>query len=295
MKKLGGAFTVTITPFTGDGRRIESGVLRDFVDWQIGQGVAGLIPLGSTGEFLSLTDQERHEVAKTVIDQAKGRIPIVVGTGAECATDVIRYSLDAQELGADAVIVIPPFYSTPTDDELYRHYEMIGNALSIPIMLYNNPATANIDMLPATIARLSGIANVCYVKESTFDPTRIREILRLTAGKMEVFGGIMGYESFLNGAVGWTAVTANAMPRACQDLYRLCVTDPDLPAALQLYERITPLIDLVGQHRYVSATKAVLELMGLPVGPPRSPRLPLAGEDLAWARRVVSGLGLQFP
>jgi 4-hydroxy-tetrahydrodipicolinate synthase len=162
------------------------------------------------------------------------------------------------------------------------------------VMLYNNPATANIDMLPATIARLSEIPNVSYVKESTLDPTRIREILRLAADRMAVFGGIMGYESFLNGAVGWTAVAANAMPRACQDLYRLCVTEPDLPAARRLYQRITPLIDLVGQHRYVSATKAVLELMGLPVGPPRSPRLRCSGDDLGWARKVVDDLGLKF-
>jgi 4-hydroxy-tetrahydrodipicolinate synthase len=294
MKKLGGTFTMAITPFSGDGRRLEEGVLRDFVDWQIEQGVAGLIPLGSTGEFLSLSDEERHRVAKIVIDQAGRRVPVVIGAGAECATDVIRYSLDAQELGADAVMVIPPFYATPTAEELYRHYESIGAALSIPLMLYNNPATANIDMLPATIAKLSEIPNVAYVKESTLDPTRVREILRLSADRIAVFGGIMGYESFLNGAVGWTAVAANAMPRACQDMYRLCVAEPDLPAARRLYQRITPLIDLVGQHRYVSATKAVLELMGLPVGPPRSPRLRFAGDDLQWARRVVADLGLTF-
>jgi 4-hydroxy-tetrahydrodipicolinate synthase len=294
MKKLGGTFTMAITPFTGDGRRIEEGVLRDFVDWQIEQGVAGLIPLGSTGEFLSLADDERHQVAKIVIQQARGRVPVVIGTGAESAPDVVRYSLDAQELGADAVMVIPPFYATPTEDELYWHYQTIGEALSIPVMLYNNPATANVDMQPATIARLSQIPNVSYVKESTLDPTRIREILRLSADRMAVFGGIMGYESFMNGAVGWTAVGANAMPRACSDMYRYCVTEPDPLAARQLYQRITPLIDLVGQHRYVSATKAVLQLMGLPVGPPRSPRLPFAGEDLAWARRVVAELGLKF-
>lgn len=285
---------MAITPFTGDGRRVEEGVLRDFVDWQIEQGVAGLIPLGSTGEFLSLTDPERRQVAKTVIMQARRRVPVVVGTGAESATDVIRYSLEAQELGADAVMVIPPFYATPTDEELYRHYAAIGEALSIPVMLYNNPATANIDMLPAMIARLSEIPNVSYVKESTLDPTRIREILRLSGDRMAVFGGIMGYESFMNGAVGWTAVGANAMPQACQDMYRHCVSEPDGQAARQLYQRITPLIDLVGGHRYVSATKAVLELMGLPVGPPRSPRLPFAGEDLAWARRVVAELGLKY-
>ncbi len=124
------------------------------------------------------------------------------------------------------------------------------------------------------------------------DATRVRDILRLSNGRMSVFGGIMGYESFVNGAVGWTAVGCNLMPREFSDMYRLSVEQRDLAAASDLYDRIKPVIDLVGQDRYVSATKKALALMGLPVGPPRPPRLPVSGDTLAWTERVVRDLGL---
>lgn len=294
MSTLKGTFTVTVTPFTADGRKIEKSVLRDFVDWQIEKGAHGLIPVASTGEFLSLSDEERRQVAATVIEQANKRVPVVVGAGAECTWDAVRYSREAEELGADGVIVIPPFYSTPTDEELYQHYKTIGEAISIPVMLYNNPATTNVDMLPPFIARLSEIDNVSYVKESTMDATRVRDIIRLSDERLTVFGGIMGYESFLNGAIGWTAVGCNLMPGAFSDMYRHCVEKVDLDAARELYRRILPVIDLVGQHRYVSATKQALELMGLPVGPPRPPRLPSSGDELAWVKRTVRDLELTF-
>lgn len=126
------------------------------------------------------------------------------------------------------------------------------------------------------------------------DATRVRDIIRLSDDRIAVFGGIMGYESFLNGAVGWTAVGCNLMPKAFSEMYRHCVEKVDLDAARDLYQKISPVIELVGQHRYVGATKKALELMGLPVGPPRPPRLPPSGEDLAWVERTVHDLKLTF-
>lgn len=292
MKRLQGTFTVTVTPFTADGRKIAEDALRRFVDWQIDNGVHGLIPVASTGEFLSLSDAERRRVAEITIEQANGRVPVLVGAGAECTWDAVRYSREAEAMGADGVLVIPPFYSTPTDAELFAHYRAIGEAISIPVMLYNNPATSNVDMRPPLVAELAKIDNVSYIKESTMDPTRVRDILRLSDGRMTVFGGIMGYESFLNGAAGWTAVGCNLMPRAFSDMYRLCVEKRDLDAASALYDRLKPVIDLVGQDRYVTATKAVLNRMGMSVGPPRPPRLPASGELEAWVARVVDDLDL---
>lgn len=289
-----GTYTVTITPFTADGRKVEESVLKDFVEWQIQEGVHGLIPVASTGEFLSLSDDERRIVAATVIETVNKRVPVLVGTGAENTWDVVRYSREAEDLGADGVLIIPPFYSTPTDEELYQHYKTIAQAISIPVMLYNNPATSNVDMLPPLVARLSEIDNVAFIKDSTMDVTRVRDIIRLSDDRMAVFGGIMGYESFMNGAIGWTAVGCNLMPRAFSDMYRHCVEKLDLRAARDLYQKILPVIELVAQHRYVSTTKKALELMGLPVGPPRPPRLPASGDELAWVERTVRELGLTF-
>ena len=157
-----GTFTVMVTPFDAAGA-VDLPALADFVEWQIAEGIHGLIPLGSTGEFLSLTEAERYAVAHTVVEAAAGRVPVLIGTGAEWTDTVVRESLVAERMGADGVMIIPPFYSTPTEDELFAHYSAAADALSIPIMVYNNPATANVDLTPSVLARLSTIDNVRYV------------------------------------------------------------------------------------------------------------------------------------
>ena len=222
---------------------------------------------------------------------------MLVGAGAENTWDAVRYSQEAEDLGADGVLVIPPFYSArrPMRKSFTSTTSRrLEKPSAIPVMLYNNPATSNVDMLPPLVARLSEIENVSYIKESTMDATRVRDIVRLSEGRMTVFGGIMGYESFMNGAAGWTAVGCNLMPAEFSDLYRLCVESKDVDAGSALYDRIKPVIELVGGNRYVSATKAALGMMGLPVGPPRPPRLPARDDLLTWTRRVVDELDLRF-
>jgi 4-hydroxy-tetrahydrodipicolinate synthase len=292
MSQFRGTYTVMITPFTESGEQVEEGVLGDLVDWQIDEGIGGLIPLGSTGEVLSLSDDERHRVAEVVIRRAAGRVPVLIGVAAENPRQVVRYALDAQDAGADGLLVIPPFYSTPTDEEVLAHYRCIAEAVAIPIMVYNNPAITNIDLQPALIARLAELPNVALVKESTLEVTRVRDIVRLAGDRLDVFGGVLGYESFLDGAVGWTAVGANVLPGAFQQIYRHTVEEPDLAAARALYRSLVPLIDLVGSTRYVSATKTLLESLGWPVGPPRLPRLPSDGAETAWVERVIAEMEL---
>jgi 4-hydroxy-tetrahydrodipicolinate synthase len=291
MSGFRGTYTVTITPFDESGA-LDLPALRDFIDWQITEGIHGLIPLGSTGEFLSLTDEERHAVAATVIETAARRVPVLIGTGAERTEDVIRYSREAEALGADGVMIIPPFYSTPTEDELFEHYRRIGEALSIPIMVYNNPATANVDLTPEILARLSEIDAVAYVKESTLEVTRIRDILELCGDRLVPFGGILGFESFVEGASGWVAVGSNVMPKDFARLFTLTVDDGDLDAARALYRRILPVIRMVFGQTYVTGSKAALALMGRPVGGPRSPRLPLPEAERAHVAAVLRELGL---
>lgn len=292
-KSFRGTFTVMITPFDASGA-IDLAATASFVDWQIASGIHGLVPLGSTGEFLSLTDPERSAVARTVIETAAGRVPVLIGTGAESTIDVIRYSREAEAMGADGVMIIPPFYSTPTEDELFEHYRRIGEALSIPIMIYNNPATANVDLTPRIVERLSRIDNVRYIKESTMDVTRIRDILELCSDRMTVFGGIMGFESFLAGAEGWVAVGSNVMPREMADIFTLCSDRKDIEGARAIYKQVLPLIRLVGGHRYVSASKAALAAMGRYVGEPRTPRLPLPQSEIAEMREALVRSGVHL-
>ncbi len=286
-----GTYTVMITAFDASGD-LDLEAQARFTDWQVREGIHGLIPLGSTGEFLSLTRGERRAVAECTVKAAAGRVPVLVGAGAERTEDAIDAALMAQDVGADGVMIIPPFYSTPTVPELIRHYERIAAAIRIPIMLYNNPATANVDLTPPIIARLSEIDRVDYIKESTMDVTRVRDILDLSDGRMTVFGGIMGYESFCNGAEGWVAVGSNVMPAAFARLFTLTADDGDHASARALYADILPIIRLVGGHRYVSASKAALNLMGHDVGDPRAPRLPLPADEVAEVAAILDGMGL---
>ncbi|MCP1120233.1 dihydrodipicolinate synthase family protein [Robbsia andropogonis] len=287
-----GTYTVLITPFTEDGRQVDVPALRKLVNWQIEEGIHGVIPLGSTGEFLSLKDDERILVAQTVIDAAAGRVPVLLGTGMEWTDDAVARAKEAQELGADGVMVIPPFYSTPTEDELFAHYRAIGEAIDLPIMIYNNPATANVDMKPDLVSRLSRIDNVCYIKESTLEVTRVRDIVEACGDRMTVFAGILGYESMCVGARGWVAVCSNLLPKLSAELFERTALDKDIDAGLAIYRKILPIVRWVGGHRYVSASKAGLEMMGLPCGNPRAPRLPLTEADRLALRADLDVLGV---
>lgn len=292
MASLRGTYTVLITPFTADGSAVDLPALRRLVDWQIREGIHGLIPLGSTGEFLSLTREEREAVIDTCVKTADGRVPVLIGTGAEWTRDAVAYAKEAERFGADGIMVIPPYYSSPTEDELFEHYRQIGEAISLPVMIYNNPATANVDLTPPIVARLSRIDNVRYIKESTLEVTRVRDIIELCGDRMTVFAGILGYESFWLGAEGWVAVCSNLLPRSSARLFELVADANDKDAALALYKRILPIVRWVGGHRYVSASKAGLAMMGLPVGAPRAPRLPLPKVDVEALRADLAALGL---
>lgn len=293
MQRFRGTYTVLITPFTPDGRRVDADALKRIVDWQITEGIHGLIPLGSTGEFLSMSREERQEVIEICVATAAGRVPVLIGTGAEATFDAVELSREAEAMGADGVMVIPPFYSTPTEDELFVHYKTIAEAISVPIMIYNNPATANVDLVPQMVARLADIDAVTSIKESTLEVTRVRDIIELAGDRIDVFAGILGYESFWLGACGWVAVCSNLIPRQSAELFTLAADKADRDAAHALYRRILPLVRWVGGHRYVSATKAGFAMMGLPVGEPRAPRLPLPESERAALRADLAKLGLE--
>lgn len=290
-KAFRGTYTVMITPFDADGA-LDTRALAEFTDWQVREGIHGLIPLGSTGEFLSMTEAERETVSRCVIETVAGRVPVLIGTGAEWTDDAVRAARMAQKTGADGVMIIPPFYSSPTEDELFHHYATIGAAIDLPIMVYNNPATANVDLTPPIVARLSTIPNVSYIKESTLEVTRIRDILELCGDEMTVFGGILGFESFVEGAEGWVSVGSNIMPGAFAKLFTLTADAEDYDAARALYKTVLPVIRLVGGNHYVAATKAALGMMGQSVGEPRPPRLPSTPAYQAQIRQVLLDLDL---
>ncbi len=287
-----GCYTVLVTPFTEDGTAVDLKALERLVEYQITEGIRGLIPLGSTGEFLSISPEERTAVVETVVKAARGRVPVLIGTGAEDTREVVRTSREAESLGADGVMIIPPFYSVPTLAELVHHYDTVAKAIGIPIMVYNNPATANVDMTPEMLAEISRIPNCRYVKESTLEVTRVRDIVALCGDRMEVFAGVLGYESAWLGAIGWVAVCSNLAPRLSTELFHAAAFEKDMDKALRLYRQLAPLLPWVGGPRYVSGTKAGFKLMGMSMGNPRPPRLPLPAADVPRLAAVLQSMGL---
>ena len=292
MKKMRGTYTVIVTPFTEDNASINETMLRWLVDFQISEGIHGIIALASNGEFLSLSDEERRDVARIVIDQAAGRVPVVIGTAAENTNDVIRYTKDAEGLGADAAMVLTPYYCWIDEEELFTHYKRIAEAVSLPIMLYNHPASTVLDMKPPMVARLAEIDNIAYIKESTTDSRRVYQINDLCKGKITVFAGYLGYESFMVGAEGWVSVCANIVPRLSAELFELAVDKNDKDGAWKVFKQLVPMIDYLGDHLYVHGMKAAFKLLDRDMGDPRPPRLPLPDELVPPLRQVMTGLGL---
>ncbi|MCW1411594.1 4-hydroxy-tetrahydrodipicolinate synthase [Rhizobium sp. 1AS11] len=292
-KTFRGVYTVMITPLDPSGA-VDLKGLAAFTDWQVKEGIHGLIPLGSTGEFLSLSEEERDSVARTVIETVAGRVPVLIGTGAEDTRESIRLSVKAEAMGADGVMIIPPFYSTPTDDELVHHYKSIASAVAIPIMVYNNPATANVDLKPELVKRIAEIDGCDYIKESTLEVTRVRDIIRLAGDDMTVFGGILGFESFVMGAQGWVAVASNVAPGPMARIFELVANEKKFDEARELYLKWLPVIQAVGGQAYVAGTKSLLTHMGFGAGLPRPPRLPLPPAQDVAMKRLVTDFGLTF-
>ena len=181
-----GSYTVTITPFTEDGKAIDLAAWQRFVDWQLAEGVPGIIILGTTGEFLTISDEERREFVEATVKHVAGRIPVLVGTMNAYTPNAVRYSREAEELGADGLMIVPPYYYTPTEDEIFAYYRAICEAVSIPIMLYNNPFTSNVDMSAKLVARLTrAFEQIRYIKEASQDMARVYDIIEETDGRHE--------------------------------------------------------------------------------------------------------------
>ena len=280
-----GSHTVLATPFTTDGRGIDTSALRRLVDWQIESGSHGLIPLGSTGEFLSVSDDERRQIVETVVEAADGRVPVLIGTADEWTDKAVRYSVEAQAIGADGLMIISPYYSSPTEDELFEHFRRISDAVSIPIMVYNNPNSANVDLRPEFVARLGTLENVRYIKESSGDISRVREIHRISES-VSVFAGYHPFESLAAGAKGYVSVIGNFLPAESAAVCDL-MGDGRREEALNLYNRMIPLLNAIAGDKYVSATKCAMAAVDMPIGDPRPPRLALPDAEAATIQRMV--------
>jgi len=292
MEKLRGTFTVMVTPFTQD-ERLDEGGFRENIDWYIEEGIHGVICTASTGEFANLSNQEHRRLVDITVNQVSGRVPVIAGTAANSTRETIEMTRYAREAGADAAIIVAPFYGLPSQEEVYRHYRAVSEEVEIPIMIYNNPWYTGVDMMPSLVERLSAIDNILYIKESTADMRRVHEIMQRCGDRIDVWCGWddLAYECFFMGCGGWVSVAANFMPKISAELFAL-VEEKEYDKARALYFKMLPLLNYLESGQLLGKVKEAMNMTGRKGGKPRRPFLPLTDQQKAELREMLRQMGL---
>jgi 4-hydroxy-tetrahydrodipicolinate synthase len=275
-----GVLPALITPFTADGGAIDTQALAANVERLIAAGVGGLVPGGSTGEFTTLSHAERRQLTEATVAAAAGRVPVVAGTGALSTRETVELSVHAEQAGAAAVMIVPPFYDPLPWRELRAHYTAVADAIGIPIMYYNLPVATGVTLTAAQLRELQS-AGVTCLKDSAGDAVAATELIQ-TDGPVLLNGAdSLTFAALAAGveAVVWGA--ASILPEQCVALHRALVDEGDLAAGRELWARIWPLVHFLEGRSYSAAVKTACRLAGWATGPVRAPLLPLTEDDTA--------------
>jgi 4-hydroxy-tetrahydrodipicolinate synthase len=259
-------------PFAGSGE-VDHDRLREHIDWLIDSGVHGLVPCGSTGEFAALSLEERRTVAEIVISQAAGRVPVVPQTGATRTSDAVALSQHAASAGADAVLVVQPFYEAPTAFEVVEYFRAVGAAAGIPVVVYNLPSGTGVKLTPPELAHIAAeVPNVAYVKDSTGDLEQAYDLIYNYSDRLTP---LIGWDTillpaFAAGAAGTIWGAPNFRPRECVQIFT-DATSGNLEAAQRTWDRVWPIMAFLGAEGYAASVKAAARLMGIDIGVPSAP------------------------
>jgi 4-hydroxy-tetrahydrodipicolinate synthase len=235
-----GSFTALITPFKNGS--LDEKAFRDLVDWQIAEGTNGLVPVGTTGESPTLSHDEHMQVVEWCVEQARGRVPVIAGAGSNSTKEAIGLAQHAEKAGADAVLVVSPYYNKPTQEGLYQHFKAINDAIGIPIIMYNIPSRSVVDISVDTMKRLYELKNIAGVKDATANMTRISQQLAALGPDFNQLSGedITALGFMAHGGHGCISVTSNVAPRLCAQFQSACLRG-DYATALTLQDKLAPL------------------------------------------------------
>jgi len=279
-----GSMTALITPFR-DGR-LDEAAFRAFIDWQIAEGADGLVPCGTTGESATLSHAEHMRAIEICLEATARRVPVIAGTGSNSTEEAITLTRHAEKAGADAALLITPYYNKPTQEGLYQHFKAVHDATRLPLILYNVPSRTAVDMSVATLARLAELPRIAGVKDATADlarPLRLRRLVKREFSQLS--GEDATVVPFLaHGGVGCISVTANVAPRLCAELHRAWRAG-DAKKALALNETLLPLHDAMFVETNPIPVKYAVSLLGRCSG---EIRLPLTPPSEA-SRKVIEG------
>ena len=286
-----GSFTALVTPFKNGG--LDERAFRELVDWQIAEGTDGLVPVGTTGESPTLSHDEHHKGVEWAVGQARGRVPVMAGAGSNSTAEAVDLARHAEKAGANAVLVVAPYYNKPGQEGIYRHFKAVNDAINIPIFVYNIPPRSVIDISVETMKRLSELPNIKGCKDATAKLDRV-SLQRHACGPDFIQlsgedGTALGYNA--QGGVGCISVTANVAPRLVGE-FQDAMAAGDYAGALKLQDRLMPLHAALFVENSPAPTKYALSLLNkcsehvrLPLGP-----ISDAGKQVVREAMVHAGL-----
>jgi 4-hydroxy-tetrahydrodipicolinate synthase len=281
-----GAFTALVTPFRNGEVDVEA--LENLVEFQIGQGIHGLVPCGTTGETPSMSEAEDRLVIGTVVRVANGRVPVIAGTGSNSTDMAIKYTRMAEEEGADGSLQVSPYYNKPTQEGLYRHFAAIAESTSLPIVLYNIPGRTSVTVSAETTARLAEIPNIVGTKEATHSMDLASDIRRLCGEEFDILSGddSLTLPLMSLGGRGVISVAANVAPAVVSDMVN-ALLEGDFERGRELHYDLLPLCRALFIETNPIPVKTAASILGLCSDEMRLPMIPLAGENLDTLRRVM--------
>jgi 4-hydroxy-tetrahydrodipicolinate synthase len=287
-----GSLVAIVTPMQDDGS-VDEAAFRRLVDWHIAEGTDAIVAVGTTGESATLDEDEHCAAIALVVEQAAGRIPVIAGTGANSTTEAIALTRCAKDAGADACLLVTPYYNKPTQEGLYRHYRAVAEAVDIAQILYNVPGRTAVDMLPETVARLAPIDNIVGLKEATGDLARIDQLCGLTPDDFAIYSGddATAREAILRGANGDISVTANVAPAAMHAMCAAALAG-DRARAEELDRPLAGLHSELFVEANPIPVKWVLAQMGHIGSGIRLPLTPLSDACHAGLRQAMQAAGL---
>ncbi|MBF0128343.1 MAG: 4-hydroxy-tetrahydrodipicolinate synthase [Magnetococcales bacterium] len=287
-----GVFTALITPFRDN--RIDADALRRMVEFQIANGIGGIVPCGTTGESATLSHEEHKEVLRLCVETVAGRVPVIAGAGSNSTSETIELTRFAKTIGADAALLITPYYNKPGQEGLFQHYKAVAESVELPLVLYNVPGRTSVDLLPATLARLAPLPNVVAVKEATGSMERASTIRRLCGDALTLLSGDDAtFLPFLAvGGHGVISVSSNVAPARMVALWRAW-RQGDFPRALQAHEELLDLNQQLFCETNPIPIKGVAAMLGFCQPEIRLPLTRLGEENQERLRQIIGRLGLQ--
>jgi 4-hydroxy-tetrahydrodipicolinate synthase len=286
-----GSIVALLTPFRNGA--VDERAFQDFVEWQIAQGTHGLVPCGTTGESPTLSHGEHKRVVALCVEAAKRRVPVIAGTGSNSTAEATDFTRHAKSAGADAALIVCPYYNRPTQEGLYQHFKAIHDAVELPIIIYNIPIRTAVDMSVATMARLAKLTNIVGVKDATNDLARPLRTRQAIGADFCMLSGedVTALAFNAQGGVGCISVTANVAPRACADMQEAWQKG-DIARATRINDRLAALHDALFVETSPAPVKYAASLLGKATPEVRPPLVAASAEAQAKVQQAMRVAGV---